>query len=192
LLHGHQGLTDHGTARGEFLLPLPKTLYEQFKNQPVRITAEFTLTLLQQNKPQLMQAVNDKKLIQGIGGCTTGIDRDADEVEFRCLTVVQQPSCIAVSLQDPRTGSRNPELFGCTLDYAPFPANWVPPALVKRGGADLAFLDPDGLAHYPVDTSQINDAEVVINSVHHLGVGMLAFSPLLPQAAQAAEIPRSL
>ena len=161
-LHGHQGLTDHGTMRGEFLLPLPTTLYEEIKDQPVRITAHFTLTLLQQSKPQLMRAVNDKKLIQGIGGCTTGIDRDADEIEFRCMTAVRQPSCIAVSLQDPRTGSRNPGLFGCDLDYAPFPANWMPPALVKRGGADLPFLDPDGLAHYPVDTSQINDAQVVI------------------------------
>ena len=62
--------------RGEFLLPLPTTLYEEIKDQPVRITAHFTLTL-QQSKPQLMRAVNDKKLIQGIGGCTTGIDRDA-------------------------------------------------------------------------------------------------------------------
>ncbi len=161
-LRGHQGPTDHGIARGELLLPLPTAVYEVIKNQPVRIMAEFTLTLLQQNKPQLMQAVNDKKVIQGIGGCTTGIDRDADEIDFRCMTAVRQPSCIAVSLQDPRTGSRNPGLFGCDLDYAPFPANWMPPALVKRGGADLPFLDPDGLAHYPVDTAQINDAQVVI------------------------------
>jgi hypothetical protein len=161
-LRGHQGPTDHGTARGEFLLPLPTAIYEEIKDQPVRISAEFTLTLLLQNKPQLMQAVSDKKLIDGIGGCTTGIDRDADEIEFRCMTAVRQPSCIAVSLQDPRTGSGNPVLFGCDLDYAPFPANWMPPALVKRGGADLPFLDPDGLAHYPVNTSQINDAQVVI------------------------------
>jgi hypothetical protein len=161
-LRGHQGLVDHGTTRGEFLLPLPTALYEEIKDQPVQITADFTLTLLQPNSPQLMHAVRDKKLIPGIGGCTTGIDRDADDIEFRCMTAVRQPSCFAVSLQDPRTESKNPALFGCALDYAPFPANWMPPALVKRGGADLPFLDPDGLAHFPVGTAQISEAQVVI------------------------------
>jgi hypothetical protein len=161
-IHGLQGLTEHGTARGEFLLPLPTAIYEEIKEQPVRISAEFTLTLLEPSKPQLMQAANDKRLIGGIGECTTGIDRDADEIEFRCMTAVRQPSCIAVWLENSRTRARNPALFGCVPDYAPFPANWMPPALVKRGGADLPFLDPDGLARYPVDSSQISDAQVAI------------------------------
>ena len=84
-----------------------------------------------------------------------------DEIEFRCMTAgataVLYCSVVASAYRIQKTW-----LFGCDLDYAPFPANWMPPALVKRGGADLPFLDPDGLAHYPVDTSQINDAQVVI------------------------------
>jgi hypothetical protein len=163
-LRGNQGKVDKGAAHGEILLPLPTALYKQIKDQPVRISADFTLTWLRHNESQFMHAVNDRRMVEGIGLCTTGVDHEGDDIELRCVAAVHQPSCTGATLVNMRTGLQNPLLFGCSLDYAPFPANWVPPALVKRGGADLPFLDLDGLAHYPVDSSQIAEAQVVIDT----------------------------
>jgi hypothetical protein len=163
-LRAHRSGTDHGSARGEIHLPLPTSLYAQIKTETVRMTLEFTLTWLGHNGPQFMHAVRDRKIVNGIGLCTTGVDHDADDIELRCMTSVRQPSCVGALLRDSRAGSQNPELFGCSLDYAPFPANWIPPALIKRTGADLPFLDPDGLAQYPVDSSRIGEADVVLDT----------------------------
>ncbi|HEV2701913.1 MAG TPA: hypothetical protein VGV09_09810 [Steroidobacteraceae bacterium] len=164
ILRGHGAPTDAGVARGEIQLPLPTAVYKQIKNQPVRIIVDFTLTWLRHNGSQFLHAVNDKKMLAGIGLCTSGVDREGDDIELRCVTAVRQPTCIGATLADVRTGARNPLLFGCRLDYAPLPANWLPPAVLKRSGADLPFLDLDGLAHYPVDGSQIGEAEVVIDT----------------------------
>lgn len=163
-LRGHHGPSDNGAAPSEILLPLPTALYKGIKDQPVLITIDFTLTWLRHNGTQFMHAVNDRKMVAGIGLCTTNVDHEGDDIELRCVTAIHQPSCIGASLANLRSGARNPLLFGCDLDYAPFPANWIPPALVKRGGADLPFLDLDGLAHYPVDSSRIGDAQVVIDT----------------------------
>ncbi|HEY6454812.1 MAG TPA: hypothetical protein VIY90_05950, partial [Steroidobacteraceae bacterium] len=163
-LTGHRSPTDLGAARGEVLLPLPTPLYEQINAQAVRVTLDFALTWLRHSGPQLMHAVRDRKIVEGIGLCTTGVDRDADDIELRCMVAARPPPCVGASLQDARTGSQNPTLFGCDLDYAPFPAYWLPPAPIKRVGADLPFLDPDGLAHYPIDTSRIREADVAVDT----------------------------
>jgi hypothetical protein len=163
-LTGHRSQTEHGAGRGEILLPLPTSLYQQIQAQAVRVTLDFALTWLRHNGPQFMHAVRDKKMVEGIGLCTTGVDRDADDIEFRCMVAVRPPPCVGASLQDARTGSRNPTLFGCDLDYGPFPANWIPPAPIKRVGADLPFVDPDGLTNYPVDTSRISEADVALDT----------------------------
>jgi hypothetical protein len=168
LLRSHGSSTDFGAASGEVLLPLPTPLYEQIKAQAVRVTLDFALTWLRHSGPQLMHAVRDQKMVKGIGLCTTGVDRDADDIEFRCMVAVRPPPCVTASLQDARTGSRNPTLFGCNLDYAPFPAHWMPPTPIKRVGADLPFLDPDGLARYPVDTSRISKADVAVDTYEPL------------------------
>jgi hypothetical protein len=163
-LRAHDSPNDHDAPGGTVLLPLPTSLYEQIKAQAVQVTLDFTLTWLQHRGPQFMHAVKDRRMMDGIGLCTTGIDHDADEIELRCMVAVRQPSCLGASLQDSRSGLRNPLLFGCGLDYAPFSANWIPPGLIRRAGADLPFLDPDGLAHYPVDTSRIDESQVVLDA----------------------------
>jgi hypothetical protein len=161
---GHHSQTDVGAGRGEIRLPLPTSLYQQIKDQAVQVNLDFALTWLRHSDRQFMHAVQDKKMVKGIGLCTTGVDREADDIEFRCMVAVRPPSCVGASLQDARMASQNPMLFGCSLDYAPFPAHWIPPAPIKRVGADLPFLDPDGLAHYPVDTSRIAEADVALDT----------------------------
>jgi hypothetical protein len=163
-IRGHRSQTELGAGRGEILLPLPTSLYQQIKAQAVQVQFDFALTWLRHGRRQLMHAVRDKKMVEGIGLCTTGVDRDADDIEFRCMVAVRPPPCVGASLQDARTGMQNPMLFGCGLDYAPFPTHWIPPAAIKRAGADLPFLDPDGLARYPIDTSRIAEADVALDT----------------------------
>lgn len=152
------------TTRTQLSLPLPTELYRRIENRTVSVTIDFTLTLLRPDGTASLHAVQDKKFVEGIGSCATRIDSEGDDVELVCLSAVRQPACLVVSLQDPHARLQNPPHIACRRDYAPFPLYVRDRGAVHRTGGELPFFDPNGLAHYPVGTSEIGQAQFVINN----------------------------
>jgi len=73
------------------------------------------------------------------------------------------PTCVSVTLENPVNGRRNPEQWNCHPDYAPYRTHPYPDAIAQLG-ADPPFRDVDGLTQYPVDASQLPDAQVNLKS----------------------------
>ena len=87
---------------------------------------------------------------------------------LRCLQAGKVPSCGTVFLEHPSSGRRNPPITFCSPDYAPYPRGHAIPDAMGRFGRNLPFRDPTGLAHYPVDGSQLAESQVVLRTYQPL------------------------
>jgi hypothetical protein len=141
-------------------LNLPVTVYERIKDRSVRLELTFALTTFRPAQAQSIGTSVGIRQLSGLESCATRIDSDGDEVEMRCLTNRNVPSCVAAVLEDPQSGHRNPETHACAPNYAPWPLHLPPMDVVAHTQLSLPFRDRTGLAHYPVDQSVIAHAQI--------------------------------
>jgi hypothetical protein len=144
-------------------LMFPVTVYERIKDRSVRLELHFALTTFRPTQTQVIGTSVGVRQLSGLDSCATRIDSDGDEVEIRCLTNRNVPSCFAAALEDPQSGNRNPEMHACTPDYAPWPLH-LPMDVVANTQLSLPFRDTTGLAHYPVDQSVIARAQISLTT----------------------------
>jgi hypothetical protein len=151
------------SVRTHQLITLPGKIYDVVRSQPVRIELDYSLTLLRVMGSDKIAALNASKRIPGIGRCKTGIDGDGDEVEIVCVATGGVPSCTSAVLENTVSGKRNPKKNVCLPNYSPYvtPFKKYPLDLL---GLDLSFRDPQGLAKYPVDSSQLANAQVLLKT----------------------------
>lgn len=146
-------------ARQVILFP-PK-VYARLKDQRVQIEIDYSLVRLTQQSTVTFSAIGgDARPANGSWWCKTKVDDDGDEILAGCITPDEVAACISGVLENPKNGQRNPEAFGCS-DYSPIPGHAYPMALTQFG-IELKFRDLDGLAKYPVDDSQIDQARVLL------------------------------
>ncbi|HZF27567.1 MAG TPA: hypothetical protein VE907_00475 [Gammaproteobacteria bacterium] len=141
----------------------PDNVYELVRGQSVRMEIDYSLTLFHMEAARTISPVNGDERFAELGWCKTKIDQEGDDVELGCIKTGGAPMCVSVTLENPANGRRNPERHYCAPDYTPYPAH-VYPDSTSQFGADLQFRDSDGLATYPVDGSQLADAQVVLKS----------------------------
>jgi len=149
-------------------LNLPIAVYQQIKDEPVRVEIMYTLTRFVARSSQRLNAAGDMQSLPEMGWCATRIDNDADEIELGCLTNVGVPSCAGVVLEDPQTNKRNPELHLCDPSYGPLHREALEDA-VERSELSIPFHDRFGLAHYPVGSEAIHRARVDVTAYDPVG-----------------------
>jgi hypothetical protein len=154
---------DGSELQYEQRLNLPIAVYNQIKDEPVRVEISYVLTRFAPQPSQQIGAVSDLRSLAEMGSCATRIDRDGDEVELGCLSNVGVPSCAGVVLEDPQTSKRNPEMHLCNLSYGPFHHAFLDEA-VSRSQLSIPFRDLSGLVHYPVDGAAIERARIVLTA----------------------------
>jgi hypothetical protein len=142
-------------------LHLPVAVYERVKNEPVRMEVTYVLTRLVPRSTRSMSAAGELLLLPEMGSCATRIDNDVDEVQLGCLTNVGVPSCAAAVLEDPQTNRRNPALHVCDPNYGPLRRAGLEDA-VSRTSLSIPFRDRSGLVHYPVDSTAIERARILL------------------------------
>jgi hypothetical protein len=108
-------------------------------------------------------ALNGNKQIPNVGRCKTGIDDDGDEVEVLCIGSGRIPSCASALLENSSNGRQNPQYNVCLPDYSPYTRPFMRFPMYPFG-LDLSFRDPQGLANYPVDSSQLANAQVALTT----------------------------
>lgn len=140
---------------------VPIAVYERIKDEPVRVEIMYMLTRFVARSRGTIGATGDVKSLSEMGSCATRIDDDGDEVELGCLTDVGVPSCAAAVLEDPQTNRRNPVLHLCSPNYGPFRRVGFEDA-VGRSLLSIPFRDRSGLAHYPVESTAIDRARIVL------------------------------
>jgi hypothetical protein len=140
---------------------IPGLAYQQAKDRPLAVEIDFSLSLLSPQPAQTIAALGADQRLAGIGRCTSGRDADGDEIELRCLTPANPPSCLAAALDDPATGKRNPDVLICAPNYAPYATRSFPDAF-SRFEVEAPFRDRLGLGSYPVGPEQLGQARVLL------------------------------
>jgi hypothetical protein len=140
---------------------LPGLVYQQVKDRPLTLEIDLSLSVLSPQPTQTIAALGADQRLPGLGRCTSGRDSDGDEIELRCLTPANPPSCLAAALDDPATGRRNPEVLICAPNYAPYATRSFPDAF-SRYEVEAPFRDRLGLATYPVGADRLAEARVVL------------------------------
>jgi len=148
------------------LIGLPRQILEQVRNQPVHMEVDYALTLFRVETSDSIPALNGNKRIPNLGLCRTKIDDDGDEVLFGCLGARPVVGCGILTLKNVVSGRQNPVpplASSCSRDYPLITAHFVSNAMDMIHGK-LMFRDPRGLAKYPVDASQLADAQVLVRT----------------------------
>jgi hypothetical protein len=158
-LEVHAAGVHDGDLTGVPELVLPVTVYERIKDRSVRLELQFAFTTFRPTPTQTIGTSVDSRQLLGLESCATRIDSDGDEVEMRCLSNRNTPSCITAALEDPQSGNRNPEQHACNPEYAPWPIH-MPMDVVADTTLSLPFRDRTGLAQYPVDQTVIARARI--------------------------------
>jgi hypothetical protein len=140
---------------------MPGLVYQQAKDRPLTLEVDISLTVLSPQPMQAMAALGADERLPGLGRCASGRDADGDEIELRCLTPANPPSCLSAALDDPATGRRNPDVLICAPNYAPYATRSFPDAF-SRFEVEAPFRDRLGLGSYPVGAGQLGRARVVL------------------------------
>ena len=140
---------------------LPAGVYERVRDQRVRLELYYSLTLLGVEAATTIPASGGSGRSATFGSCKTKVDGDGDGVELGCVRPGTSPSCVTATLANPTNGKRNPENIFCAPDYTPFHARLFPDG-VSRFGGEIKFRDVQGLARFPVDAAQLDDALVTM------------------------------
>ena len=136
-------------------------IFQRFKDRPVKLEIEYSLTLLHLAESHAMPALNGSARFPGLARCETKMNDAGTAMNLRCMQPAKVPSCATFFLEHTPSGRRNPARFGCPADYAPFSGRYVPDGM-RRFGVPLPFRDSSGLAKYPVDGPQLPESQVVM------------------------------
>ena len=145
------------------LITLPRRIYQLVRDQPVRVEMDYSLTLFRIGASDTIRAVKGDKRIAHLGRCKTQIDDDGDEIEVACMKTDGDVTCGTAFLENSVTGQRNPPYTFCNKYYPTIRAHFIPNAMFRFRG-ELHFRDPQGLAKYPVDGSQLADIRVSLKT----------------------------
>lgn len=140
------------------------SVFNRLKDTPVTLQIDYSATLLRLSSTNVLPALDANQRIAGVGWCRSELNDNRTAVEVRCLGAGTLPQCSTLLLENPATGAHNPANHGCLDDYAPYFGRYKPPDTLLRMGTNLFFRDDAGLVHYPVDASQVGNAEVVLKN----------------------------
>jgi hypothetical protein len=142
------------------VIRIPAGVYERFKDTPVEMEIRYSLTLMGLSHSFAMPALHGDQRIADVGWCKTRVNDARTTIQLSCLLPGLWPNCASVFLENTSSGQRNPVRAACTPNYSPL-LNTIDGDAVIRMGMTAPFRDASGLAHHPVDGSQLADVHVV-------------------------------
>lgn len=155
--------TAGGEVRTHQRLEFPDKAPDSAFTQPVRLEIDYSVTLFNLEATDTMPALNGDRHLAAFGHCRTKLDNDGDDIGLGCENPGAARKCIAISLENPTNGLRDPEYMNCDPDYAPYAVH-VFPDIMSQSRVDIRFRDLQGLAKYPVDRSQLGESLVSLQS----------------------------
>ena len=142
------------------VIRIPAQIYERFKDTPVQMEITYSLTLMGLSHSFTMPALHGDERIAGVGWCKTRVNDARTSIQLACLHPGFIGNCGSAFLENTSSGQRNPVRAACSPNYSPL-IDTIDGDAVIRAGMIVPFRDTAGLAHYPVDGSQLPDARVV-------------------------------
>ena len=150
----------NGPEPAHQLVWIPEDLYQQVRNEPVKLEIDYLLTLLRSGPAHTMAALGGDQRAEDAGRCRTVVNVAGTAIQWRCATPGPAPPCFGAHLENPESGSRNAERSDC-LDYLPYKGETLFQDSIGRFGLTLPYRNRDGLGQYPVDGTQLRLSRVV-------------------------------
>ena len=151
-----------GSALPDQSLEIPAEVMQQAGDQTLRLELEYSLTLLRPHALPPLPVLSREQRQTEAGYCASRIDDEGAALEVSCRAAGNVPPCISMVLEQAAGARRNPEKFDCELDYTPAPLQFsVDP--FEHSDTELPLLDPSGAVHYPIDKTQLRDAQILIS-----------------------------
>ena len=151
----------HGERTVHHVIRVPAGVYERFKDTPMQMEIRYSLTLLRLSNSFAIPALHGDQRMVDVGWCKTRTNDARTSVQLSCLQPGLVPNCGTTFLENPTSGQRNPVRSACGMHYSPF-VDTIDGDAVTHFAMTVPFRDTSGLAHYPVDGSQLADARVVM------------------------------
>jgi hypothetical protein len=121
---------------------------------------DYSLTLMKLTGAYGIPAIEGDRRTPELGWCKTRVNDERTAVQLRCVQPGNRPSCSTSFLENSSTGQRNPVRSVCAPNYSPYVGGFLD--AMSRSGINLPFRDSTGLAHYPVNGSQLRDTRMVV------------------------------
>ena len=151
-----------GSALPNQTLEIPAEVMRQAGDQALRLELEYSLTLLRPHALPPLPALSREPHQSEAGYCASRIDDGGAALEVSCRAAGNVPPCISMVLEQAAGARRNPEKFDCALEYTPAPLQFsVDP--FEHSDTELPLHDPSGAVHYPIDKTQLRDAQILIS-----------------------------
>jgi len=154
-----------GEVRTHELITLPGKIYDLVRSRQVRMELDYSLSLLHMEASDAIAALNGDKRMTKIGWCKSKLDYNGNFVNLGCIKLGggNAPSCSTVVLENTTSGQKNPTSSRCSANYAPYTVYGIFPVM-RPNVYRQAVRDPQGLAKYPVDGSQLANARIFIKT----------------------------
>jgi hypothetical protein len=146
------------------LVWVPEEFYEQTRDRNVKLQIDYLLTLLSPATAHSMPARGGDQRTDDAGRCRTGVNVTGTAIQWQCFEAGLGPPCLSAFLENPQTGQRNPLRSECPSTYAPYMGGTLFQDAMSRFRITLPFRDPNGLARYPVDGTQLAASRVVFRA----------------------------
>ena len=149
-LAGQAGDPTNTLGFSKLTVDIPGNVYRRVGASATQLRMDYSLTLMKTLAEYKMAATDGSLRATEIGLCSSHLDEDS--IAVRCSTIGRSLFCYSAALYGP-DGRHNPEILKCAPDYRPY----LPPPtnVLNFFGVDLPVRDPYGLAHYPVDASEL-------------------------------------
>jgi hypothetical protein len=141
-------------------LLIPASLLPRLQSLDAAVEIDYSFTFMGPQAAQKLPALGGD-VAAGGRRCLTRADDEGDDLNVACLSPVKAPPCATVYLEHDATGTRNPSLTECLIDYSPYPLT-IAPRVMKRLSISIPFYDPARSISYPVNASMLKDSHVVI------------------------------
>jgi hypothetical protein len=147
------------------VIPIPTTIYDRIKDQPVRVEIDNWLTLVRVATTQALPALGGAQESADGGRCQTSVNDQQTAVQYICSGGAPLP-CFHSFLEHLPSNERNPDRFACG-PYASFAGELESlrtlfPARLMPSIVNLPFRDSIGVAHFPIDGPKLRDSRAVL------------------------------
>ena len=155
--------TAGGEVRTHERITFPAKIYNLLRNRQVRVELDYSLTLFRAEASDAIAALNGDRRTPDMGWCKTKLDYNGNFVNLSCIKLGRPASCSTFILANTVTGQKNPTSSRCFAHYAPYTMYGFYPVMEPNVNRQ-PVRDPQGLAKYPVDGSQLAHAQIFMTN----------------------------
>jgi hypothetical protein len=133
-------------------IAVPQEVWNQVKDEPVRLEIDYSLTMLKAGPDHTIPALGGNQWVPETGRCATRMSSDDTQIEFGCLTS-GRTSCVTTFIQNAHTGTITAQDRDCRPDYAPY--------FGRLEGDSLSRTYANFLIQ-GLNASELKDAQVIV------------------------------